>query len=79
MIYMVITLPLNRGDNNDPNRPSNLIADNHDAMYEYYFQKGYSGVPIKCHEFVRNVQATYNPCQATSLPDAMKTAFTSPL
>ena len=32
---------------------SNLIADNHDAMYEYYFQKGYSGVPIKCHEFVR--------------------------
>ena len=23
-----------------------------------------------------NVQATYNPCQATSMPDATKTAFT---
>ena len=40
------------------------------------FQKGYSGVPNHATSLLGSGRFTHNPCQATSMPDATKTAFT---
>ena len=55
------------------------IEDNQATMYEYYFQKGIQESQSSATSLLGNVQATYNPCQATSMPDATKTAFTKSL